>query len=650
MANLLPRTFLSAMLAVLLFASTLVFVQPASAASQSIVNNSNGYDTDGNLIYAQGGWMMQEGNTFYWYGMDFSTAGVKKVSLYTSTDFKNWTKHANIVDFSTINPKLDSIQFDPSVRFAHSQWVGRPLVQYNSELGKYVLLAEWNNNNTRNKLAIFTSAAADGPFTFEKVILTPGGWTMGDLGSIFTDSDGSTYITYTTDYNNDTNHALQISKLTSDYMDLDGAPTKTFIAYDYEKEATSLIKIGSTYYLFASQTNGWGSSQTFCFKSTSLTGSWSSESCATSPSSANSFDTQVDQVFPLHGSEGTAYIYIGDRWLNFGGSTGVGRNQFYPVSFDSAGKPTINGYAQWQLDASAGTWSAPPLAGTLQMYAVVNGNSGKALGVAGNSLSSGATLEQQPYTGAVSQAWKLVNGGSGNYKLQNANSGFYLDVASASTSDGAAGVQWTASSEANQLWQLIDAGGGYFKIKNAKSGKMLCMSQGSTANGAPVIQWAESGSTNQTWRFDSVAQLDLTKTYSITNRNSSKSLGTAGDASADGTQVEQRTYSGAVSQAWQFEYAGGYYKIKNVNSGKYMDIAGASTADGANNIIATAGSSTSQQWQLVDAGGGYYTLKNRNSGKLLGISAGNTADGGVNIQWTATGSLNQNWSFTVIPT
>ncbi|MBM7564069.1 RICIN domain-containing protein [Paenibacillus sacheonensis] len=493
------RKLLSFMLAALFVISAFMYAKPAQAASVTVVNNSDRYDVDGNPIWAQGGWVMQEGGTFYWYGMDFSVSGVKKVNVYTSTDLNHWTKHENIVDFSSINAKLDAIGDTSTIRFAHSQWVGRPFVKYNSLTGKYVMFAEWSNGDgNRNKLTLFTSDSPNGPFAYEKNISQPGGYKMGDLGSIFTDADGSTYITYTIDYNT-TNGGLQISKLTPDFMNL-AATTKTFVSTGPFKEATTLFKYGTKYIMMASTTNGWNSSQTWCYSADSLNGTWASPYvCATSPYSGNSFDTQIDQVLPIQGTAGTVYMYIGDRWNNKGGSTGIGRNQWYPLTFDGSGKPTINGYSQWSVDPAAGTWSPSSALDTTQSYALVNRNSGKALGIVNNAASDGGLVEQQPNTGAASQSWKLTDAGSGRYYIQNINSGKVLEISGFSTAVGTQASQWTNNGGANQQWLLVDAGGGYYKIKNVYSGKVLGMSGGSKDNGAPCIQWAETGSLNQNW-------------------------------------------------------------------------------------------------------------------------------------------------------
>ncbi|OAS22392.1 RICIN domain-containing protein [Paenibacillus oryzisoli] len=645
----LSKKIIAGVMAVL-FVLSMIYVQPAKAASVDIVNNTNWYDTDGNEIWAQGGFVIQKDGTHYWYGMDYSVSGVKKINLYTSTDLKAWTKHESVVDFTSINVKLDAIGDTTTKRFLNTQWVGRPVVAYNSATSKYVMISEWGSGDgNRNKLMFFTSDNPDGPFTYEKNIAQPGGFKMGDLGSIFTDDDGSTYITYTIDYVN-TNGGLQISQLTSDYLDLAGT-TKTFVSTGPYKEATTLFKRNGKYIMLASTTNGWSSSQTWCYSTLSLSGTWANPYvCATSPYSGNSYDTQTDQVLPIQGTSGTMYMYIGDRWNNMGGSTGIGRIQWYPLTFDSNGAPTINGYGQWSLDAAAGTWA--PSAGivdTTKQYTITNRWSNKALGTVGNSTSTGASIEQRGYTAAAGQTWQFIDAGSGYYRIKNVNSGMFMDISGNSTADGASNIQWTNTSGNNQMWQLIDAGGGYVRIKNRNSGKVLGFTGGSTADGALSVQVTDTNSWSQQFTLSVSVPINVTKTYALMNRNSGKALNISNDSTADGATVVQNTYGTKTSQAWQFiDAGGGYVNIKNVNSGKFMNISGASMADGGQTIQWTDNGSNNQQWLLVDVGGGYFKLKNRNSGKVLGMSAGTTAEGGVCIQWSETGSLNQNWSFTIL--
>src|SRR5215471_19094144 len=68
---------------------------------------------------------------------------------------------------------------------------------------------------------------------------------------------------------------------------------------------------------------------------------------------------------------------------------------------------------------------------------------------------------------------------------------------------------------------------------------------------------------------------EQTQMYKICNVYSGKCLGVVGDSSADGAGIEQRTYSGSGGQNWQiFQISSGNYKIVNVASGKVLDYSG----------------------------------------------------------------------------
>jgi hypothetical protein len=60
--------------------------------------------------------------------------------------------------------------------------------------------------------------------------------------------------------------------------------------------------------------------------------------------------------------------------------------------------------------------------------------------------------------------------------------------------------------------------------------------------------------------------------YKICNKSNLKCLGVVSASTADGANIEQRSYSGAAGQTWQIlQVSPGQYKIINVNSGKALD-------------------------------------------------------------------------------
>ncbi|WP_204787655.1 hypothetical protein [Paenibacillus oryzisoli] len=417
------------MLTALFILLLLCFAQSAKATSATIVNNSDWYDTDGNLINAQGGWMMQEGNTFYWYGLDISqkAQGIKNIKLYTSTDFKSWINQGNVVDFSGF-----------PADFASSDWVGRLVVAYNSSTSQYVMMLEWNTLETgsRNRLVYLTSSSINGSFTYNRYDEKPGGYKMGDLGGIFQDDDGSTYITFTSDVSGQ-NDSLKIAKLAANYLSIDS--TKLTWGFGNVREASSLIKVGTTYLLTASEANYFHSTPTRYSLSTNLMSGWTKSggdmiTMPTSPNTTNSYDTQHDQIFPIHGTNGTIYVYLGDRWSNMAnGSQGVGRNDWFPVTFDSNGVPTLNGYSSWTIDAAAGTWSPLVATQTLLSENFESGNAQGWTGLNGSwSIVLDATTAYKQSTNTAAEA--VTTTGNTNWTDYN----IQADVNLKSSTNGAA--------------------------------------------------------------------------------------------------------------------------------------------------------------------------------------------------------------------
>ena len=66
---------------------------------------------------------------------------------------------------------------------------------------------------------------------------------------------------------------------------------------------------------------------------------------------------------------------------------------------------------------------------------------------------------------------------------------------------------------------------------------------------------------------------EASQAYKIcTKQTPARCLGVVGNSTAEGANVEQRTYSGATSQQWQIlQVETGKYKFVNIASGKVLD-------------------------------------------------------------------------------
>src|SRR4029079_1508390 len=121
------------------------------------------------------------------------------------------------------------------------------------------------------------------------------------------------------------------------------------------REAPHIFKRNGIYYYGTSRTAGIQSSGTSYYTATHLEGPWSPAKPLSTPGSNNSWDSQVDFVYPIQGTKETLYMYAGDRWIK---DAAHGRNGDYvwlPMEFDGD-TPIVNYYQDWDLNLAAGTW------------------------------------------------------------------------------------------------------------------------------------------------------------------------------------------------------------------------------------------------------------------------------------------------------
>ncbi len=132
--------------------------------------------------------------------------------------------------------------------------------------------------------------------------------------------------------------------------------------------------------------------------------------------------------------------------------------------------------------------------------------------------------------------------------------------------------------------------------------------------------------------------------YALVSRKSNKVMGTTGGGTANGTALDQWSYSGSDSQKWDLTHLGsGQYQITGVASGRVMDVAGISTANGAQIHLWDWLNGNNQKWTVTPAGDERFKLTAVHSGKVADVTAGSTANGAKIIQWSYLGADNQQW-------
>ncbi|MFC9689268.1 family 43 glycosylhydrolase [Kribbella sp. NPDC056951] len=324
----------------------------AVTADPAITNDVFWKDTAGNPIFSQGGGVLLEGNTYYWYGVKYNGAvtyynnpsgknsdtSFNAVTCYSSTDLVNWTFRGNVITAASLGA---------------SDWVGRLGVARNPNTGKYVLVTQYNGPLGSGVL-FATSSTPTGSFTTHHVQTSIANVVNGMSGdqTVFIDDNGKAYLVFS---NTQGRSHLYVSALRpSDYLNIEPA-TNVFNSSSGGREGNVMFKHGGRYYFCSSDLHGWNSSHTYYISATNILGPYSGEAVMQGSTADFSHVSQTGMMIPVNGSSGSFVISAGDRWSDFAGN-GLGYNQWVPITFNGS-TPVMRSLSQWTLNESTGQWA-----------------------------------------------------------------------------------------------------------------------------------------------------------------------------------------------------------------------------------------------------------------------------------------------------
>ena len=355
---------------------------------QLITNDRFYTDTDGNILYSQGGGIFKYPNDdkYYWYGVRYKEAvsyaadplsgktvehpAFEAYTCYTSDDLINWKYEGDVATLKTLGQSWCG-------------WAGRCGVVYNEKANKYVLVSQFNGT------IIASADNPKGPFKTEKGYFW-GGTSLpvianGDTGDLtmFYDEDGKGYMICSSangrghlyiapmdaakDYCDfDFDNIKELNGSTGSYFDEDGSIQKK------DKggiEGDCMFKYKDHYYFTGSDLYGWRGSRVYVFESEDILGDYKLKPDYVDASKASSnlpyimpgakysyaHNSQTGFYYTLHGSKQDTVIYCGDRWCDFG-THGIGYNQWVPLTMDGY-TPHFNDLSQWRLDSETGEWT-----------------------------------------------------------------------------------------------------------------------------------------------------------------------------------------------------------------------------------------------------------------------------------------------------
>lgn len=134
-------------------------------------------------------------------------------------------------------------------------------------------------------------------------------------------------------------------------------------------------------------------------------------------------------------------------------------------------------------------------------------------------------------------------------------------------------------------------------------------------------------------------------TYKIINRKSGLALDATGQLTANGTKLQQWSYSGGNNQRWTITNLGnGHYKIIGVQSGRCVDVNGQLSDNGAYIQLWDYAGGDNQQWYISPTSDGYYSIVGVQSGKPMEVTGESTANGALIELWDSNGGTHQQWA------
>ena len=359
------------------------------AAWSTIHNDFFQIDQNGDPVHTRSGCLRKFNDTYYWYG---SAGGFTDQTCYSSHDLMHWTYKGVAIKAAGTN-RMD--------------------VVYNDSTKQYVMSLK-TQNGTNCDMGIATCSTPDGQFTLKgnyKVF----GYQVGDP-SVYQDDDGKAYYLFVWDSvpgaNSGDKSEHAIALMSPDYLSLS---QKLFVWHAGSREAPMMMKHNGLYYYLTSLTLWTTSTATQYYTATNIAGPYTTRlTPVITPGSTNSWDTQCDFVFTIKGTQGTVYMYCGDRWEK-PNELRQGDYAWLPITFSSRDSVIINYYQDWEVELNAGIWRPFDYKRNLAMHKTATASSTSGSNSANNVTDSAtySNFATTRWTSAVSDPqWISVDLGS----------------------------------------------------------------------------------------------------------------------------------------------------------------------------------------------------------------------------------------------
>ncbi|KAK3314371.1 glycosyl hydrolase [Apodospora peruviana] len=362
----------------LLFIGLTAALCRVATASLQIVPGGTWTTPNGEHMQAHGAGLIQVNGTYYMVGEDKSGgSSFSNVNCYSSTNLVQWTLIGAVLS------RQASGDLGPN------RVVERPKIIYNDKTKKYVLWMHMDSSSYGEaRVAVATGDSVCGKYTYLRSF-QPLGRESRDMG-LFKDDDGKGYL-----LTEDRKYGLRIVALSDDFT----SPTTDVFSWKLDGgnrvEAPAMLKLGKTYFMFASMMTGWDANENQYTTSTSLTGGWSGWK-KFADSGSKTYNSQTTYI--LKTGESSA-IYMGDRWLkdNLMASSYV----WLPLTI-SGTSVTMKNQVSWVPTTNFAAWQQPPPENSYEAEKATYGGKARNVDCSGCSAKLAAGYIGGPDKGTVS--------------------------------------------------------------------------------------------------------------------------------------------------------------------------------------------------------------------------------------------------------
>lgn len=311
--------------------STPVLFAQLAGRTDAIYSGIPWFDQNGNIVSAHAANIIKEKGKFYLFGeahTDDSNA-FAGFNCYSSKDLYNWKFERMAL------PVQKSDKLGPNSVGERSKVMKCP------KTGEYIMYMHADSITYKNQFVGYaTSKTITGPYQFKGALLFNGKpikkWDMGT----FQDTDGSGYILI---------HGGEIYKLGDDYKSvveqINPNMTSGF-------ESPTMLKKDGLYYFIGSHLTSWERNDNYYYTSNSIKGPWISRGLI-APEGSFTWNSQSTFVLPIVGTQGTTYMFMGDRW-SFPKQASAATYVWQPllISGTSLSMPTYQ--EAWQINIGTG--------------------------------------------------------------------------------------------------------------------------------------------------------------------------------------------------------------------------------------------------------------------------------------------------------